>query len=168
MVIRSGLILLPLLTLLACGDEAEPADPGQPNELVFTRADGTTFKVVPSAAKCAPSEYDAAVKTIQINYLSEPHYLFVEVVPHDDGKTYELPVDAGDQETGPENAILFYGERDAIEVSTVQEDGSGTLKVVRATCDPVALELNIDGHLDSELNGGVELDVKGHIEVGGG
>lgn len=24
------------------------------------------------------------------------------------------------------------------------------------------------GHLDSELNGGVELDVKGHIEVGGG
>jgi hypothetical protein len=168
MVIRSVLILLPLITLLACGDEAEPADPGQPNELVFTRDDGTTFKVVPSAAKCdAPSESDAAVKTIQINYLSEPHYLFVEVVPHDDRKTYTLPVDAGDYETGLKNANLFYGERDAIEVSTSEEDGSGTLEVVRATCDPVALELNIDGHLDSELNGGVELDVKGHIEVGG-
>lgn len=167
MVIRSVLILLPLLPLLACGDETEPADPQQPNELIFTRADGTMFEVVPSAATCAPSEYDAAVKTIQIRDFTESDYLFVEVVPHDDGKTYELPVDAGDQETGPENAFLFYGERDAIEVSTSQDEGTGTLDVHHATCDPVALELDIDAHLDSELNGGVELDVKGHIEVGG-
>ncbi|WP_109507736.1 hypothetical protein [Nocardioides speluncae] len=172
---RRVLAVLPVLALsmlVACGEETRPeaADPPQKNELTFTKPDGDTFTVVPKKVTCGPSDHYESVQVVKVNDFDKSSILLIDVVPDKvDGETFELPVDAGDEE-GAANALLFYSAERAeldVEVSTAQEDSSGTLTIVRAGCDPAMLELDIDAHLDSELNGGTELDVRGHVELGG-
>ena len=168
--VRSALvgivIALPALGLVACG-ESPAADPERPSELVFTKPDGTTFTLRPEALACRPSEYDDDVQVVGIEDYERPDYLVVEVVPADvaGGATFDLPLTAGDMQDGPANAFVFYGSKD-FEVSTSQEESSGTLEVASASCDPVSLELTIDATLASEF-GGESLDVRGHLDLTG-
>lgn len=173
--VSAVLPLLLLSALVGCGEQSEPedADPPTKNELTFVKPDGGTFTVAPAKVTCGPSDYDESVQVVQVNDydVDKRSILVIDVVPDEvDGETFDLPVGAGSDAEGPENAILFYGSDTAdldVEVSTAQEDSTGTLTIVRAGCDPAVLELDIDAHLDSELNGGTELDVRGHVKLGG-
>lgn len=161
-------VVLPVLVLFACGGTSPQRASEEPSELVVTKPNGTTLRLTPSAAECGASDYAPDVQVVRVHDFSDDHNLVVEVVPSDvtGGKTFDLPVNAGDMQTGPANAFVFFGSKD-FEVSTVQEGSAGSLDVSRASCDPVALELSIDATLDSEYFDGDSLKVKGHIDLVG-
>ena len=72
-------------------------------------------------------------------------------------------METGDQVTGPKNLYLFVSGPPNLETSTTQEESSGSLKVVRASCDPVAVELTVDASFASEYYDGDPVDVEGRI-----
>jgi hypothetical protein len=170
----AGVVVL-LLPLFACGEATGPTGP-RANELVFTRPDGTTFSLTPDEARCVPSGENPAVRVVLIQDTTKPYNLKVQAFPGDveGGKTFDLPVTSGSYGDGPENAYLFYAGADAyfaqsdefFKVSTSDEHATGTMKV-RATCEPVVLELEIDAFLGSNYFDGEGLEVKGSINVGG-
>ncbi len=108
------------------------------------------------------------MQVVRIRSFAKDHNLVVEVVPSDveGGKVFDLPISSGDGETGPANVIFFYGSSE-FEVSTDLEESTGRLEVLRASCDPVALELDIDAALASEYGDGPGLEVKGHVDLTG-
>ena len=170
-----AVVLVCTAVLAACGDPAaeEPAAPKEasgPNELRFTQADGTSFTVTPEGVRCAPSELDPAVETVQVVMVERRprSRLVVEVVPEDveGGKAFELPLSQGDLSRGPANAFVFHGSKDH-EVSTSQEGADGRLTVTEAGCDPAVLDLSIEGSLGSEYGDGAPLEVAGRIDLGG-
>ncbi len=164
-------VAVSLLLLVACGETVPRPASQEPNELVLTEPDGTTLTLRPDGARCGPSEYDPEVQVVGVHDSTRRHNLVIEVVPSDvtGGKDYDLPVSAGDMESGPHGAFIFFGGKDfggkGFEVSTVQEESTGSLEVVRASCDPVALELTIDATLASEYSDGGSLDVRGHLDL---
>ena len=69
-------------------------------------------------------------------------------------------------QSGPANAFVFFGNKD-FEVSTDQEESTGTLEVSAASCDPLRLALSIDATLDSEHFDGESLSVSGQLDLTG-
>lgn len=162
--------VLPQLVLFGCGEtDDKPDSPQQRNQLVFTTPDGATIAVTPRAVECAPSEYDPHEQVVQIHDFTKDYNLVVEVLPEDvvNGKTFDLPIDAGDMQDGPANALLFFGDKSSFEsnfeVSSSEEESTGTLEVLRASCDPAALEMTVSATLDSEFFDGEDLEVEGRV-----
>lgn len=162
-------LLLPLLVLAAgCGEDADaPEDERSagPTRLVVTRADGSEVILDEVTATCGPSDAHPGTEVVHLRGTADGTRLEGEIVPGDveGGRSFELPMETGDQETGPKNLYLFVGGPPDLETSTSQEESSGSLKVERASCDPVAVELTVDATLASEYHDGVPVDVEGRI-----
>lgn len=166
------LLLAPVILLLfGCGEatsESTTGDPAAqlPDGLVATKPDGRRVTLEPVKAECAPSEYDPRVQVVRVTAVVDGSHLLIEIVPSDvdGGRSFELPVDAGDGESGPADALVFVGMMPDLEASSAEEESTGTLEVVRASCDPVEVELTIDATLASEYSDGRGLKVEGRLE----
>ena len=164
---------LVLVIVSGCGDSGgdEPPRSGghsSRTSLVVTKPDGSTVQVVPSKVTCGPGEYEHGVQVVQVRAFTKAYYFQVEVVPADvaGGKTLKLPINSGDGESGPKNALVFFSTDPGIEASTDEEEGTGNVRVDRASCDPVALDLTIDATLGSELSDVDGVKIKGHLALG--
>ncbi|QSR25215.1 hypothetical protein CFH99_06215 [Nocardioides aromaticivorans] len=156
--------------LLAAGcrdDDADARDErsDEPTRLVVTTADGTERTLTDVTATCIPSDYDPKVQVVRVSGELDGGGVFAEVLPADveGGRSYDMPVPAGSDETGPENAIVVVGIEPDLTNTSEQEESTGTLEVLRASCDPVEVELTIDGTLDSEYYDGEPVDVEGRL-----
>lgn len=163
-------LALPLFLLAAaCGDDAsdDAADErsDEPTRLVVTKADGSEVVFDEVTATCGPSEEHPDSVVLRLEGMADDAHLFSEIVPEDvaGGRTFDLPIDSGDEEQGNKHLHVFVGAAPDLETSTTQEESSGTLEVVRASCDPVEVELTMDATLGSEYHDGEELDVEGRV-----
>lgn len=164
------------MAVSGCGN-AEPGDrdaePGsEQSSLKVTVPGGEIFNVRPKEVTCGLGEYEHGVKVVRVQYSTDRYILKIEVVPGDvaQGKTFKLPLDSGDGESGPKNAFIFFGAPkidpatgEGVEASTVVERSTGTVRVRRATCNPVAIDLEVDASLGSELFDGSGADVQGRL-----
>lgn len=165
------LLLIPLvLVLAACGEDDRGGDGGTSDEaaansLVVTKPDGTTVELSDVVAECGPSDYDPDTQVVKARAEKDGAVLLVEVVPADveGGRSFDLPLSAGADTTGPENALVYVGAEPDFESSTAEEEATGTLEVIRASCDPVELEFTMDASLGSEYSDVEGLDVDGHL-----
>lgn len=168
--LRTALALPLLLLAGGCGDDTEKNSPeaqsNEPTRLVVTKSDGGELVFEDVTATCGPSENDPDTEVVRLQS-GKPGdaYLDAEIAPGDveGGRTYELPVSAGDQENGFENLYVFVGAAPDVESSSTEEESSGTLEVLRASCDPLEVELTVDGTLGSEYFDGEPVDVKGRL-----
>lgn len=167
---RAAVLLIPLLLLASgCGEDTDAPEKErstEPTRLVVTKADGSEVVLDEVTATCGPSDNDPGTEVVKILGGSPGDARVVgEVVPGDveGGRTFELPVDTGDQEEGTANALLYVGALPDLETSSREEESSGTLTVVRASCDPVTVELTVKATLGSELSNGETADVEGRI-----
>ena len=91
--------------------------------------------------------------------LTEPYFFVAVLVDEADGKTYKLPLDRADGPSDEDPLVVFAagaGE-DANEVSSAEPGAAGTVRVVRASCDPTpVLKLEVDTTLGSEVEQGTE------------
>lgn len=177
--------VLAAATLTGCGSGHSAVATDQPtrvasqgpgNALTVTDSQGWTFTLHPDQVSCAPSEYGHGVEVVHLRYtmLSPLRGVDIDVVPIEKPATYSIPVESGDSERGPRNAFVFVTARvptprrphepPAFENSTDEEEASGRLTVLQASCHPARLELTIDGKLGSEysdpavtVTGGVDL-----------
>lgn len=170
------------VAISGCGnstsDDQDGSKPGsESSSLKVTLPSGRTFDVNPTKVTCGPGEYGHGVKVVRLQVSTKDYILKIEVVPGDvaGGKTFKLPLDSGDGESGPKNAFLFFGAPESdpatgegIEASTDQEGANGTLRVRGATCNPVALDLEVDASLGSELSDGSGADVQGRLVITSG
>lgn len=161
-----------LLLVVACGDEPSNADdPDRPaaaaEGLVATLPDGSRVDLDPTQVECVPSEEDPDVEIVRVFADLEGARLIIEAVPTDGAASFELPLEAGDFESGPKNIRVFVGSLPDVETSSTEEESSGTLELLRASCDPAALELKIDATLGSEFDDGGTVQLQGHLTVTG-
>ncbi|WP_148045059.1 hypothetical protein [Nocardioides marmorisolisilvae] len=142
------------------------------SSLKVTVPGGKTFDVTPTEVTCGPGEYEHGVDVVRVRYSTKDYRLQIEVIPGDvvGGKTFKLPINSGDSESGPKNALIFFGARksdpstgEGVEASTDEEESTGTLRVRRATCNPVALDLEVDANLGSELFDGSGAELRGRV-----
>jgi hypothetical protein len=163
----------------ATRDQTTASSQGPGNALTVTDAAHRTFTLHPDRVTCERSEYDHGVDVVHVMYTETEALrgVDIDVVPVDEATTFSLPVDSGDSERGPRNALVFVTARipapraphepPAFENSTVQElrhEHGGRLTVLHASCHPARLELTIHGWLGSEysdpdvmVSGGVDL-----------
>lgn len=166
-------ISAPLIILVAsCGDDAPDSDgrdrpASKAQGLIATLPDGSRVDLDPTEVECVASEEDPAVEVLRIFADLEGARLIIQAVPTDEAKSFDLPLDAGDFESGRKNVEVFIGSPPDIETSSTEEESSGTLELVRASCDPVALEMKIDATLGSEFSDGGTVQVQGHLAVTG-
>lgn len=162
---RSAPAALATLALASCAES--PASTSESDYLTFTFPNGNTLELTPDEVRCAPATYDETVKTVQATERSGRYMVEIEVVPTKEPQTFDLPVSAGDEESGPSAAFIFLGGRGGVEVSTAQEieGGGGTLKVLEAACDPARLVLTVDGRLGSEYHDGKPVEVTGGVNL---
>lgn len=160
---RAALALPFLLLAAACGEDSSAKKSGEqsdePTRLVVTKADGTEIVFDDLTATCGPSENDPHTEVVRLQSGTPGDaYLDSEIAPRDvkGGRTYELPVSAGDQENGFENLYVF------VDGASSDEDGaSGRLEVLRASCSPIEVELKIDATLGPETYDGEPVDIEG-------
>lgn len=157
-----------VLIAAACSDDASDSDARdhpakEATGLVATLPDGSRVDLDPTEVECVPSEEDPGVKVLRIVADLEGARLVIQAVPTDETASFDLPVDAGDFESGPANILVFVGAPPDVETSSTEEKSSGTLELVRASCDPATLELKIDATLGSEFDDGGTVQVKGHL-----
>ena len=171
----AGLVATMLLVVTACAASDEPSvskssrASSEKSQLNFTKPDGSTFSLVATEVTCEPTESDqdtADRRVVSVHVASRRHSFLIEAVPGDvgHGKRFTLPIGEGIYDH-PRNVILFYGDKE-FEASTSQEEGAGTLDIRRASCDPAAIELDVDATLGSEYFDGKKLEVEGHLELG--
>lgn len=171
--VRRSALMIAAPTLLfaaACGDDpAEPqgsdAGAGLAEGLVAILPDGTQVKLNPTEVVCLPSEEDPTVEVLRVFADLDGARIIVQAVPVEGAKSFDLPLSAGDFESGPKNVELFIGAQPDVETSSTEEESSGTLELVRASCDPAELELKVDATLGSETYDGGEVQVEGHLVV---
>ena len=139
----------------------QPDRPDRPeSSLVMTRPDGSTYSFSEVTVSCKPPVeglgsgkgriWMASPMRIEGERVAEPFVLFEGIVAKlQGGRTFELPVDGpGGSDTYP--LTLFIADLDN-EVSSAQLDAEGTVRVLRATCDPTpVLQLEVDATLGSE------------------
>lgn len=167
--LRTALTLPLLLLATACGEDAsdDAQDPhsDEPTRLVVTVADGKEVVFEEVTAKCGPSENDPATEVVRLQGRSGDAYFDSEIAPRDveGGRSFELPIESGDQETGFENLDVFVGASPNLETSSDEEGSSGAVEVAHASCDPIEVELTIDATLASELYDGEPVDIEGRL-----
>ena len=159
-------LLVTCLLVAGCGEETPPpVVPPVVNGLRFQAPTGDRFLVQPSEVSCVAGE--AGQATVQVRQRIGGRFLFVQVVPLAEERGFELPVSAGDEQSGPRNVLIFLGG-DGFEVSTAQEGSSGHLDVLEAGCDPARVQLRITGTLGSEYFDGESLTVSGGVDLSDG
>lgn len=168
-----GVLVVPALS--GCGGDSEDAArdevvPLGPSELVATLPDGTKITFDTVEIQCVPSYDRPDVELVRV--IGEPDRrsrLIIEAFPPDveGGKTFELPLHGGDQGGGPTNVMVFVGSAPGVEASSTEEGASGEIEVVRASCNPVELELRVDATLGSELSDSGTVQVEGRLVAGG-
>lgn len=162
------------------GDRNDVAiDPGDANRGSFTlvRQDGSQVELRDFTLSCnenpmggqawpgriylwTPPQFtpDASAE-----HLTGPYAYFEAVADRADGKTYTLPVSESADDNGLPEMVVFAAEADGDghnggnEVSSAESSAAGTVKVLRATCDPEpVLEIEVDATLGSEVGQGSE------------
>jgi hypothetical protein len=152
--------------------------------LVMTRPDGSTYAFDDVTVTCGQTGADAgdapAVAPGRIRLTSpmelegkgeqttpaQPFVLVEGIVSKLQGdRTLELPVDGpGGSDSYP--LVLFVADPQAgrsNEVSSAEQGAAGTVRVLRASCDPTpVLELEVDATLGSEVEQGT-LDLAGSV-----
>jgi hypothetical protein len=145
------------LLLVGCGEKSSDSESKDtaaqlPLGMTATSPEGGEVTFTSVKAQCAPSEHDPSVQIVRLIAEVEGGRFLAEIVPSDveGGRSFELPVSAGDDSTGPANARVFVGMKPNLEASTTEEGATGELEVIRASCDPVEVELTLDATLGSE------------------
>jgi hypothetical protein len=170
-------------------DQPSPPE-GPASTLVLTRPDGSTFAFDEVSVSCAapygkegaqgpaegriwltsPIRTEGGEVTEDDARVLEPFVYFEGVVDRLQGdRTFDLPVDRGDSDSNP--FVLFMADPvvgaaadRANEVSSVEPGAAGTVRVVRAACEPTpVLELEVDATLGSEVDQGT-LAIAGAVE----
>ena len=152
---------------------------GPSGSFVLTRPDGSTYEFDDLTLSCdeAPGGRPATAGYIYLSSpfeldgsgeaLTEPFVYLEAAVDKVDGQTYTLPVDSAGGSSDDRPLTLFVaeagspGQKRANEVSSAEPGAAGTVRVLRASCDPTpVLELEADTTLGSELEQGT-LDLAG-------
>lgn len=168
-IVRAAVTASVLLLAAGCRDDAEKGSPedrsDEPTHVVVTKADGSEVVFDDITAECATSEEQADAVVLRIQGTAGEMHIVGEIVPEDveGGSDYTLPIDFGSQVEGVRNLYLFVGAAPNLETSTTEEESSGTLEVVRASCDPVEVELTVDATLGSEYFDGEPIDIEGRL-----
>jgi hypothetical protein len=159
------------VVVLRSGDDGQSVvatDPGGPRgSFTLTRADGSTIELDDLTLSCekgpgggagqaghiylfSPFELDPSRES-----LKEPYVYFDAVVAEVDGRDFTLPFDSESGSSDDRAMVLFAadaGGKNANEVSSAEPGASGTVRVLRASCEPTpVLELEGDGTLGSEV-----------------
>ena len=150
------------------GDTIATDQPGPEGSFVVTRTDGSTFTVDDLALSCEHTSDGEPAEPGRI-YLSSPHagggepaepFFYVDaVVDQVGGKTLRLPYDSRSGSSEDRAFVLFVadseiapGAREANEVSSAEPGAAGTVRVIRAACDPTpVLDIEVDATLGSEV-----------------
>ncbi|KRB78848.1 hypothetical protein ASE01_23715 [Nocardioides sp. Root190] len=161
-----------LVVLTSCGDEDSgqggPDSPARKADgLVATLPDNSRVTLNPTAVQCVPSEEDPDVEVLEIFADLPGARLHIQAVPTDEARSFDLPIDAGDYESGAENISVFIGAPPDVEASSAEEESSGTLELLRASCAPETLEFKIDATLGSETADDGAVRVQGHLVAAG-
>lgn len=151
-------------------------DPPPAATLVLTRADGSTYAFQDITISCKPPTSpsgDSLSSGPGRIWMSSPITMVDDSVPEDDmklqqpflyfegrveqidGKTFTLPYD-GPGDSDSRAFTLFAadteGEPRSNEISSAESDAAGTVKVVKASCDPTpVLQIEVDATLGSEV-----------------
>ena len=162
------------------GDTVAVDEPAEPQgSFVLTRPDGSTQEFDDLTLSCdtapmgSPGEAGHIYVFSPLHFdetgeaLTEPYVMFDGVVDKIGGKTFTLPVDGSTGRSDDRPFVLFVAEggagdsQRANEVSSAEPGAAGTVRVLRASCDPTpVLELEVDTTLGSELELGT-LDLAG-------
>ena len=166
---------------LAGGDRSvdEPIERPESDALSFTRPDGSTFTIDGAQVRCpSPEQSDSPSQAIVVlargrSAHGTPGYFTIQALVDEvaEGATVDLPTQAVEREGGGpdyESVHLFVydAERDG-ELSSSQEEASGTIVFESLSCDPVpAIDVRINATLGSEVFEGDPVRVKGRITLG--
>jgi hypothetical protein len=158
------------------GHDVVATDPGSPHgTFTLTRQDGSSVTFDDFTLSCDTTPLGGASDPGTVNLwspfhlddsgeeLTEPFVYVAVAVDQFDGRTVRLPYDDADEETGVPPLMVFAAEsgKDGNEVSSAQPRAAGTVRVVRASCDPTpVLQLEVDTTLGSEVQQGT-LDLAG-------
>jgi hypothetical protein len=162
------------------GDTVAVDQPGAHGSFVLTRQDGSSYTFEDLTLSCTENAMGEPAESGHIylyspwllgesgDTLSEPFFDFEAAVNGVDGKTFELPTSTPDEITdGDDPFVLFAAEskgderKRPNEVSSNENGAVGTVRVVRASCDPTpVLQLEVDTTLGSEVQQGT-LDLAG-------
>lgn len=160
-------------------DRVVASDPGtqQGGSFTLTRADGSTIVVDDLTVSCdqAPGPIGEPAEPGHL-YLSSPFlldeseerleqpFLYLDLdTRRTDGRDLTLPVESRSGSSEDRALLLFAADADgsgdgpdrANEVSSAEPGAGGTVRVLRASCDPVpVLELEVDAALGSEVQQG--------------
>jgi hypothetical protein len=161
------------------GDTIAVDQPRVQGSFTLTRPDGSTYVFEDLTLSCSedPRGQSAAAGHIYLyspwrldeaeDALTEPFFDFEGAVDRVDGKTFTLPADSESGSSEDRPFVLFVAEPSTPgkdrgnEVSSAEPGAAGTVRVVRASCEPTpVLELEVDTTLGSEVEQGT-LDVAG-------
>lgn len=156
-------------------------DPASPDgSLLLTRPDGSTFSFADVAVECGEEEPGRIAVLAQSprhgddsRLLSPLFYMAVDLRSVELGRTYDLPLPERVSDSDPfvsdsDPFIVFVADAgtsdEGNEVSSSQPGAAGTVRVVRASCDPLpTLHVELDATLGSEVGQGT-LHVSGTLD----
>jgi len=149
---------------LASGDDGrgptvatESTDPV--STLVMTRPDGSTYAFVDVTLRCDDTGTRITARSprhIEGRFATQP-FVQIEGVVADlrGGRSFDLPLDGpGGSDTFPLTVFVAdsEGTNRSNEASSPELSSAGTVRVVRAACEPApVLELEVDATLGSEV-----------------
>ena len=144
------------------------AGPG--GKLTFTRKDGSTFTLAAGTVSCDTDPRGHVIRAGSAQPVGEAKSAFIFEAVLDDvasGATFKLPFSYVDKD--PRGFMLFaIDEKTSNELSSSEEEASGTIVVKSAACDPVPqIEVTVDAVLGPELHGLEEVAVKGSFALHG-
>lgn len=177
---RARLVLLSALCLAAsgCGSEPAPADTHSdlPVGMIRVAPEGGTavefrdFKV--SCPDNAENQWGQKARVVQAVAGSYGTERMTEedgiVITAGDGIHQVVRMPHSEEWGNYKTFVTAFANRagDARELSSGEEGASGTIEIIRASCDPKpSLEIRIDGTLTSEIGDGVA-SVKGDLKLG--
>ncbi len=166
-----GPLLLLVLVLAGCGDDFATVEPENPSTaaegLVFTRADGSSYRMKDAVAECVEHRDLPGVKIVRLTAPASPRQsaddsepaLVVEVALGVQG-TRRLPLREREYGAGPSDVELSGVDPERhIELSGTVEKASGKMTVFEATCDPEPrLSLTVDATLASKVGPNVQVE----------